>query len=128
MGQQQLILIILGVIIVGIAVAVGITMFTGESIRSNQDNLINDLHNIYSDAYAYFMRAQIMGGGAGSFQGYKVPDAFKSTADGTITETIAGDGMSVIFVATSKHGYGTITTTINSEGALSAFLYSGKFR
>ena len=128
MGQQQLILIILGVIVVGIAVAVGITVFTSESIRSNQDNLINDLQNIRSDAYGYYMRVEIMGGGSGTFIGYRVSTAFRTTADGEITESVAGDGKSVTLVATSKHAYGTITTTIGSDGSLSPFLYTGDFR
>ena len=36
MGQQQLLLIILGVIIVGIAVAVGITMFQDNAVDQNR--------------------------------------------------------------------------------------------
>ena len=43
MGQQQLLLIILGVIIVGIAVAVGITMFQDNAISANRDAVTNDL-------------------------------------------------------------------------------------
>jgi hypothetical protein len=37
MGQQQLLLIILGVIVVGIAVAVGITMFKDNAVSANRD-------------------------------------------------------------------------------------------
>jgi hypothetical protein len=37
MGQQQLLLIILGVIIVGIAIAVGLQLFQSGSIGANQD-------------------------------------------------------------------------------------------
>ena len=43
MGQQQLLLIILGVIVVGIAVAVGITMFSDSAISANRDAVTNDL-------------------------------------------------------------------------------------
>ena len=36
MGQQQLLLIILGVIIVGIAIAVGISMFSSGTVQAKQ--------------------------------------------------------------------------------------------
>ncbi len=42
MGQQQLLLIILGVIIVGIAVAVGITMFQDNAVDQNRSAVIAD--------------------------------------------------------------------------------------
>ncbi len=48
MGQQQLLLIILGVIIVGIAVAVGITMFKTNAVSANRDALIGDMPNFHS--------------------------------------------------------------------------------
>ena len=128
MGQQQILLIILGVIMVGIAVTVGITMFMGQSIRVNEDNLMNDMNIIGSDAYAYFMRAKMMGGGAGAYQGYQLADSFRSMADGMITEAVSSDGMSVTFVATSKYGYGTITTTVLADGTHSAYIFTGDFR
>ena len=42
MGQQQLLLIVLGVIIVGIAVVVGINVFTASSANANRDAVIAD--------------------------------------------------------------------------------------
>lgn len=128
MGQQQILLIILGVIMVGIAVTVGITVFMSQSIRVNEDNLMNDLNTICSDAYAYFMKTRMMGGGNGAYEGYRLSEAFRSMADGTITGTVASDGTSVTFTATSKYGYGTITTTVTSDGVHTPFLYTGDFR
>ena len=67
MGQQQLLLIILGVIVVGIAVAVGITLFKDNAVSSNRDAVTNDLVNIASHAQQYFRRPLALGGGAGDF-------------------------------------------------------------
>ena len=53
MGQQQLLLIVLGVIIVGIAIAVGITMFKTNAQSSNRDQVINDLQNLAAKAQQY---------------------------------------------------------------------------
>jgi len=68
-GQQQLMLIILSVIIVGIAVALGITMFSDSAIDANRDALTNDLTNIASRAHQYYRRPSYLGGGGNSFSG-----------------------------------------------------------
>ena len=69
MGQQQLLLIILGVIVVGIAVAVGITMFTDNATSANRDAVINDLVNLSARAQQFYRRPTSLGGGGGSFAG-----------------------------------------------------------
>jgi Tfp pilus assembly protein PilE len=67
MGQQQLLLIILGVIVVGIAVAVGITMFTDNAVSANRDAVTNDMVNLAARAQQFYRRPVAMGGGEGAF-------------------------------------------------------------
>jgi Tfp pilus assembly protein PilE len=67
MGQQQLLLIILGVIVVGIAVAVGITMFQDNAVSANRDAVTNDLVNLAARAQQHYRRPTALGGGQGSF-------------------------------------------------------------
>ncbi len=67
MGQQQLLLIILGVIVVGIAVVVGITMFQDNAISANRDAVTNDLVNLGARAQQYYRRPIALGGGGNSF-------------------------------------------------------------
>ena len=67
MGQQQLLLIILGVIIVGIAIAVGLQLFQAGSVGANQDAMINDAMNISGHADQWRIRPTSMGGGGGIF-------------------------------------------------------------
>jgi hypothetical protein len=69
MGQQQLLLIVLSVIIVGIAVVVGINMFNDQAASSNLDAVTADLVNLASRAQQYQRRPVAMGGGGGSFVG-----------------------------------------------------------
>ena len=69
MGQQQLLLIILGVIVVGIAVVVGITMFQDNAISANRDAVTNDLVNLGARAQQYYRRPTSLGGGSNSFTG-----------------------------------------------------------
>jgi hypothetical protein len=68
MGQQQLLLIILGVIVVGIAVVVGITMFQENAISANRDAVTNDLVNLAARAQQYYRRPVSLGGGGNSFE------------------------------------------------------------
>ncbi|MCH7818266.1 MAG: hypothetical protein IIB40_01780 [Candidatus Marinimicrobia bacterium] len=64
MGQQQLLLIVLGTIIVGVAIVVGINMFTTGAINAEREALIQDVNNIASTAIAYWRKPAALGGGA----------------------------------------------------------------
>ena len=74
-GQQQLLLIILSVVVVGIAVTLGITMFSDSSIDANRDAITNDLTNLASRAHQYYRRPSYLGGGGNSFAGLTADDA-----------------------------------------------------
>ena len=67
MGQQQLLLIVLGVIIVGIAVAVGIQMFSSSAATANFDAVVNDLQKMASDSQGWFRKPVSLGGGGRDF-------------------------------------------------------------
>jgi hypothetical protein len=129
MGQQQLLLIILGVIIVGIAIAVGITMFSSSSVQSNKDAIINDLNNLAANAYQFRIRPTTMGGGGGSYtggNGYAIPTKLASDDNGSFTASNAAQA--VTFVGTSGQGYGTVTAVCDSTGRLGSFTYTGQFQ
>jgi hypothetical protein len=111
MGQQQLLLIILGVIIVGIAIAVGLQLFQSGSVGANQDAIVNDLMNIVAHAQQYYVRPESMGGGGGSFDGYVRPERLRETGNGTYEVTATGQEITV--VGTSVIHTGTITVTYN---------------
>ena len=73
MGQQQLLLIVLGVIIVGIAVVVGINVFTAQSEESAKDAIVSDCTTLGAMAQQYFRKPQAMGGGSNSFLNWTIP-------------------------------------------------------
>lgn len=97
MGQQQLLLIVLGVIIVGIAVVVGINVFTASSAQANQDAVVADLTNIAAMAQQYFRKPAALGGGGNSFANFAIPAQLQTTANGTYTVSTAGDATSIEF-------------------------------
>ena len=74
MGYQQLLLISLSVILVGIAVAVGISMFQDNAISLNRDAVTIDLVNLGCRAQLYYRRPSLFGGGQGSFAGLTLAD------------------------------------------------------
>ena len=82
MRQQQLILIVLGVIIVGVVVAVGINYFHNKAVQLNRDAVIKDLHTLASDAQTHYKKPNEQGSDNNSFQGYKIPQGLKSNDNG----------------------------------------------
>jgi Tfp pilus assembly protein PilE len=100
MGQQQLLLIILGVIIVGIAVAVGINMFTASASSSNRDAVSADLQNLAAMAQQYFRRPASMGGGNQSFLGWTIPAQLDTNANGTYAITATDSSTYVVITGT----------------------------
>jgi Tfp pilus assembly protein PilE len=70
MGQQQLLLIVLGVIIVGIAIAVGISMFKSSAVDANRSAVSSDLTNLASKAQRYYRTPVELGGGGQNFKDF----------------------------------------------------------
>jgi len=97
MGQQQLLLIVLGVIIVGIAVVVGINVFTASSINANRDAVISDLTTLAAMAQQYYRKPTAMGGGGNSFASFSIPSSLESTANGSYSIKTAGTKTSIAF-------------------------------
>jgi len=102
MGQQQLLLIVLSVIIVGIAVVVGIQMFSASAASSNLEAVTSDLLNLASRAQQYYVKPTGLGGGGNSFAGLSADASgmakltARSTNDnGTYTISTAGNATSV---------------------------------
>ncbi len=92
MGQQQLLLIVLGVIVVGIAIVVGINLFNANAVAANRDGVISDLNNLASLAMSHYKKPESMGGGGNEFTGFAIPADLDTTANGiypapTVTAT-----------------------------------------
>ncbi|MDT0633166.1 hypothetical protein RQM47_14070 [Rubrivirga sp. S365] len=68
MGQQQLLLLVLGIVIVGLAVVVGIQAFGENQKKANSDALVNDGVRIASDVQAWILKPAAFGGGDGNFE------------------------------------------------------------
>jgi len=95
-GQQQLLLILLGILLVGVAIFVGINPFRANAIESKRANVTNELVNLASLAQQYYMKPKALGGGARSFTGWRVPDELVTTANGHFTATVFADSVVIL--------------------------------
>ena len=114
MGQQQLLLIVLGVIVVGIAVVVGINLFNASAVSANRDGVVADLNNLGAMAQQHYKKPASMGGGALSFNtanggvAWTIPIQLDTTANGNYVLT-TNNGTDIIL-----DGFGT---EIGNDGA-----------
>ncbi len=90
MGQQQLLLVILVTIIVGIATVVAINTFGGAADSANLDAVRQDVASIAAGAQGYYMKPEMLGGGGQSFTGV----TFRSPA--FPADSISADGLTAV--------------------------------
>jgi hypothetical protein len=74
MGQQQLILLVLATVIVGIAIVVGIAAFTENSAKANADAMIHDGVRVANDMQAWKKKPGAFGGQASTQEAAVVAD------------------------------------------------------
>jgi len=124
MGQQQLLLIVLGVIIVGVAIVAGIGLFNAGAEESAKDELVSQSLTIGSNAQQFYRRPLAMGGGGNTFDqggiggvGYTIPPKMESTANG-IYETTVVEEQEVEITATPIEPLSytwTVVTTVTPD-------------
>ena len=73
MGQQQLLLLVLSAIIVGVSIMIGINMFTSSAVQANQDAVVQDCMMIAARAQEWWRKPTAMGGGNRTFTGVSLP-------------------------------------------------------
>ena len=92
MGQQQLLLVILVTILVGIATVVAINVFGTAADQANRDAVRQDLLGAVAQGQAIWQRPGAMGGSGGTFTGFddirrlNIPRG--SSADDDYTATV----------------------------------------
>ncbi len=89
MGTQQLLLIVLGAIIVGVAITIGVTLFKSNAQTSNRDQVVADLQNLGAVAQQFYRKPTSFGGGGQDFQNF------------TLTPLDTGNGNGSFSVSTS---------------------------
>jgi len=124
MGQQQILLIILTVIVVGIAIVVGTQIFKAQAADSNLDAICTDLVMLANRAQMHYKKPIVMGGGGESFAhltanatGLAYLTTAPSNGNGTYSIINAGTATTVTLQGIGSHdadGDG-ITATANIQ-------------
>lgn len=128
MGTQQLMFIILAVIIVGIAIAIGLALFNSQHTTSNRDAILNDLNHLAAVAYQFRVSLRTMGGGEGSYSTFVIPSRMMSNDNGSYSISEA-QVEKITFVATAAgNSSNSIRVTVDSNGNLYNWTFGGDFR
>jgi hypothetical protein len=133
MGQQQLLLIILGVIIVGIAIAVGLSLFSAQSIQSNKDAIINDINNVAAHAYQFRIRPTSMAGGGGVYddskggKSYTIPLKMQTNENAEYTVVVTDADHVEITGTNANYAEQWVKAVLNENGELGTFEFGPAF-
>ncbi|MBT8386362.1 MAG: hypothetical protein KJO12_03030 [Ignavibacteria bacterium] len=106
MGQQQLLLVVLGLIIVGIALGLSNQLFDSHAEDSNKDSIASELVNLGTLAQQFFNKPAEMGGGNQSFINWVIPAELDSSTSG-IYAIVKVENKSIVISGTPfpQNGY-----------------------
>jgi len=119
LGQQQLLMIVLAIIIVGIAIAVSMELFRANAIDSKRDILIDETSYLGTMAIQYFKKPKELGGGGKSFMGWTIPPPMIQTYNGNFMTASVSSSEVVITGTGTEVVTGTdsikVQTTVTAE-------------
>jgi hypothetical protein len=118
MGQQQLLLIVLGVIVVGIAIAAGMGLFSASKESSIKDELSAQNVAIAANIQQYYSKPLSLGGGNLKFDGYILPIKMKTTTNGSY-DLGTPTGQTATITATPYKYTWNVVTTVNADTSVS---------
>jgi hypothetical protein len=128
MGTQQLMFLILALIIVGLAIAIGLSLFSSQHTASSRDALLNDLNHLAAVAYQFRMSLRTMAGGEGSYSTFVIPLQMRNNDNGTYSIADV-QAAKITFVAEAVgNPSNTIRVTVDSDGKLGNWTYGGDFQ
>jgi len=100
LGQQQLLLIVVGIIIVGLCILIAASLFSSHSSNSNREGLVSDLTSLSWMAQTYYQRPVSLGGGNNSFTGWSIPPKLVTTGNGSYSAAISASSITFIAIGT----------------------------
>ena len=132
MGQQQLLLLVLGIVIVGLAVVTGLQLFDDNRVKVAADEMVAVGARIASEGTAWVLQPPQMGGGGGTPAtidftklGYTAEDdGSYATGDATYTMTADADGF--VVTGTDNQDRATSVTAVYGVGQECLALVQGK--
>lgn len=114
MGQQQLLLIILVTIIIGVATVVAINTMGETTLSANLDSVRQDMARIAVSAQGYYQKPEMLGGGGKSFNPNGNPVNFRLL---NFPGTITSDPM----IAYNHHATYVLSSHSDTEFLITAY-------
>jgi len=103
MGAQQLLLLALSLLIVGVAIAVGIFLFTDNAIQQTRDQIQNEMLQLSVRARVYYRTPLNLGGGEHSFDNLTSISQLTTQAAGiNATYSFVNNGESLTLTAIGR--------------------------
>jgi hypothetical protein len=98
-----------------------------QAVQSSRDGIINDLYTIAIDVSEYYILPRELGGGNHNYEGYKIPEAWTKTNEGSYT--IRPSAQTVTIHAESiRYPSSSVEMQVDSLGRMGRWSYSGKFQ
>ena len=115
MGQQQILLVILVTVIVGIATMVAIFNFQNSHDNSVYEAIQQDILQAQTQSIAYVKKARMMGGGGGSYIGLSKEDILLPEQNENATYSLDNISESEFSVIAESYVGFTVTANISGE-------------
>jgi len=100
MGQQQLLLLILSAVIVGVAIVMGINMFGENATQANQDAVLQDVLTLATRAQAWYRRPTQLGGGGRDYTSVSLTTLNFASPNSNGSYAITGSGNTATITGT----------------------------
>ena len=122
MGQQQLLLLVLSAIIVGVSIVIGINMFASSATQANQDAVLQDCLNIAARAQEWYRKPISIGGGGRVFTGITLPLLnIKVTNENTSAPyALTPAAQSLTIVGTGVEGSPLVVTVVAAPDSITS--------
>ncbi len=128
MGQSQLLIIAISVLVIGIAILAGTGFFQSDEVEINKKAMINDINHIAMAARKYYSRPYALGGGNFAYNGFVVPSTYQSNLNGRYTATVLTAKTLQITGISGKDSSCTMVAQIDSYGKASNWTFTGDFQ
>jgi hypothetical protein len=100
-GQQQLIIIVLIALLVGLSVSAGLRYMSANNQSNEVDLIMQQMNTIVGEAKQYALKPRSLAGGEGSFDGFTPDDLLLNTERVRISFTVGSDWILM-------QGYGSV--------------------
>ena len=127
MGQSQLLIIAISVLIIGIAILAGTGFFQSDDLELNRKAMVNDINHIASAARRYYTRPYALAGGNYTYNGFVVPRTYTTNLNGTYTATPVTPKVLQITGVSARDTTCTMSAQIDSYGKASNWTFTGDF-